>query len=386
VEQISLLYTLFKRIDNMKMVQVPNIVLNNLWVENVTRSKAMKEQLELAISFDTSLEDIEILRKEMETFVRHPDNARDFQQDFTLEATGVGSMDKLLLKIEIRHKSNWHNETVRAARRSKFMCALVLALRKVPIYGPGGGGEALGGPNNPGYSVAISDEWAAEARDKAKAAKEAKRLVPTAPKGEESEHDKEAAENMNARNPLEDAAHGTDGSFTSARDSQTFKEDIEDRKRNSEISELREGLLKRKSTRGRRRAGDHIPIVDTETEPNISVTSPRSYTSGFGNRDLLDEEAELGIHQTHSSGPLDTYGNQSQGYGPSQQPQQGPQYSIYPPQTQGTYPQQYQQQPQSSSLHPLTGVAVASQQQASTAPPPVRPNRPTGNNNAGDSA
>ena len=100
----------------------------------------MKEQLEMFIAFDTSLEDIEILRKEMEAFVRDPENSRDFQPDVVLECTGICSMDKLQLKVEIRHKSNWSNETVRAARRSKFMCALVLALRKVPIYPPGGGG------------------------------------------------------------------------------------------------------------------------------------------------------------------------------------------------------------------------------------------------------
>jgi hypothetical protein len=392
------LYTLFKRIDTMKMVQVPNIVLNNLWVENVTRSKAMKEQLELAISFDTSLEDIEILRSEMETFVRHPDNARDFQPDFTLEASGVGNMDKLMLKIEIRHKSNWHNETVRAARRSKFMCALVLALRKVPIYGPGGGGEALGGPTNPGYSVAITDALAAEARDKAKEAKEAKRLVPTAPKADQIDHDKEAAENLNSRNPLDDAAHGNDGSWTSGRDDQTLGETAEDRKRDSDIDELREGLMKRKSTRGRRRAGDHIPIVDTESQPNISVTSPRNFTSSFGNRDMLDEEAELGIHQTSSTGPLDPYTNQAQTYGP------GAGYSVYPQQSQGAYPKQYQQGQQANTLHPMVSApaAIGAQQQqmqmqqmqqtqqmqqpqsmSSMAPPPGRPVIPgTGNNNA----
>ena len=156
----------------MKMVQVPNIILNNLWIENVTRSKAMKEQLEMFISFDTTLEDIELLRAEMEAFVRAPDNSRDFQPDIILEATGIGNMDKLQLKVEIRHKSNWANETIRASRRSKFMCALVLALRKIPIYAPGGGGEPLGGPTNPGYSVAVPDDWAAEAREKAKAAQE----------------------------------------------------------------------------------------------------------------------------------------------------------------------------------------------------------------------
>ena len=176
VQQISLLYTVFKRIDYMKMVQVPNIVLNTMWIENVTRSTAMKEQFELSISFDTSLEDVELLRAEMEAFVQHPDNCRDYQPDVVMECSGVGTMDKMVLKTEIRHKSNWSNETLRASRRSKFFCALVLALRKIPIYGPGGGGQDLGGPANPTYSVTVTDEMAAAARAKADEEKEKKRL------------------------------------------------------------------------------------------------------------------------------------------------------------------------------------------------------------------
>ena len=60
-----------------------------------------------------------------------------FQPEIDVEVVGVGDMDKLELRVDIRHKSNWSNETVRAARRSKFMCALVLAMRKVPIRAPG---------------------------------------------------------------------------------------------------------------------------------------------------------------------------------------------------------------------------------------------------------
>jgi small-conductance mechanosensitive channel len=56
----------FELIDSIRMAQVPNIVLNNLWIENITRSKAMKEQSDTFISFDTSLEDIDLLRKETE--------------------------------------------------------------------------------------------------------------------------------------------------------------------------------------------------------------------------------------------------------------------------------------------------------------------------------
>ncbi|CRK17982.1 hypothetical protein BN1723_017598, partial [Verticillium longisporum] len=153
VDKISLLYTVFTRIDKMQVVQVPNIVLNNLWIENVSRSKAMKEVITIHISYDTSFEDIETLRHEMEAFVRHSDNSRDFQPDVAMGVSSVGDLDKLALDVVIKHKSNWHNEIVRATRRSKFMCALVLSLKKVPIYAPGGGSEALGGPTNPTYSV-----------------------------------------------------------------------------------------------------------------------------------------------------------------------------------------------------------------------------------------
>lgn len=343
----------------MKMVQVPNIVLNNLWIENVTRSKAMKEQLDMFISFDTSLEDIELLRKEMETFVRHPDNSRDFQPEITLEATGIGNMDKLQLKVEIRHKSNWSNETVRAARRSKFMCALVLALRKVPIYGPGGGGEALGGPTNPGYSVAISDTWATEARDKAKETKEGKRLVPSAPLASKTEES--VAQSLNARNPTTDAA------WTSGIDDRTLggsRDESPDgnRKRSAEIEGVRQGLLKRESTRGRRKPGEAIPPVPSSNQPGIGITaaSPTSATGmGFlgSAQQVLDEEAELGIHETYSTNHLGAGPYSGSGYNvappPQQQVVQGGGYSIYP-----TTSIQQQEQPLSSS--PPSRVPVGS--------------------------
>jgi hypothetical protein len=309
VEQISLLFTIFKRIDSMKMVQVPNIVLNNLWIENITRSKAMKEQLDMYISFDTSLEDIETLRSEMESFVRHPDNSRDFQTDIILEATGIGSMDKMQLKIEIRHKSNWHNETVRAARRSKFMCALVLALRKVPIYGPGGGGEPLGGATNPGYSVAVPDSFASEARDKAAKAKEAKRLIPTKPKPAQSADlglgpasEEKAADALNSRRPTEDpsAAWGARDDVTLGSRDQSLDRD---RKRSQEIDDLKQTLLKRESTRGRRKPGEHVPAVPnlSAAYPSMSLTpaDERADMSFMGNaHQALDEEQGLGLQPT----------------------------------------------------------------------------------------
>ncbi|KAJ5542456.1 hypothetical protein N7535_004877 [Penicillium sp. DV-2018c] len=137
VERISLLFTVFRNVKDHRVTQVPNNILNSLWVDNFTRADAMHEQLTIPVAFDTSFAEVQALRQEMESFVRDKDNSRDFQPDVNIELGGVGDMDKLELCVDIRHKSNWSNETIRAARRSKFMCAFVLAVRKVGIRGPG---------------------------------------------------------------------------------------------------------------------------------------------------------------------------------------------------------------------------------------------------------
>ena len=104
VERISLLYTVFKNLKTHKTTQAPNVVLNNVWIDNVTRSKAMRESLLLYINFDTTLEDIQLLRKEMQSFVLDKENSRDFEPEIDVEVTGIAEMNKLELRVEIRHK------------------------------------------------------------------------------------------------------------------------------------------------------------------------------------------------------------------------------------------------------------------------------------------
>ena len=104
VEHISLLFTIFKRVDNHKTVQIPNIVLNQTWIENITRSKAMRERVLMYINFDTKLEDIHALKNEMQSFVLDKENSRDFQPEIDVEVTGIAEMNKLELQVEIRHK------------------------------------------------------------------------------------------------------------------------------------------------------------------------------------------------------------------------------------------------------------------------------------------
>ena len=285
VKHISLLFTVFKHINSHKLTQVPNIVLNTMWIQNVSRSDAMREQLTIYVDFGTTLEDVQLLRNEMQAFVADKENSRDFQPDINIEITGIASMDKMELKVEIRHKSNWSNETVRAARRSKFMCALVLALRKIPINGPGGGGPALGSVDQPTYSVNVSDAQAATNREAAAKARDAKRLFPTEKPGlpaksegvvssaeptmrdsvtppplrvrQPAASESNALASLNSRRPAADTA-STPGDLIEPTTPRSIAHsvstiDTPDFDRTLSIEEVR-GQLRRQSTRGKRRA------------------------------------------------------------------------------------------------------------------------------------
>lgn len=273
---------------------MPNIQLNNLWIDNVSRSKAMVETVELDVSYDTTFEDIELLRAEMEKFVRSSDNSRDFKPDFNISVGGVGNLDKMVLYISIKHKSNWHNDGVRATRRSKFMCALAVALKKVPIYGPGGGSETLGGPTNPTYSVAVSDQFASAARTEASKQKEAGRMVPTTQSEEEArDAEQHAISEINTR-PLAVDTEGIWDHRDRDERSPTSHDPSEDPRRSRDIESVRTGLLKRESTRGRRKAGEGLQnLTPTESGPGGFPTH-----SSAARLETFDEEANTGMPST----------------------------------------------------------------------------------------
>lgn len=305
VKHISLLFTVFQNVNTHKLTQVPNVVLNTLWIHNVTRSEAMRELLQIYVSFDTTLEDVQTLKNEMHAFVTEKDNSRDFQPDINIAITSLASMDKMELTVEIRHKSNWSNETVRAARRSKFLCALVLALRKIPIYAPGDGGAPLGSVDQPSYTVAVSDDQAASNRTAFDKAKDAKRLFPAKAKTESDgkggdrgvstategsdprdfaappplryrqapNFESDVLTSLNSRHPAADTANHphdyveptTPKSLARSTSGTAEQTDLD---RANDLEEVR-GMLRRQSTRGKRR-----PSVGSA--PRIGAISERS--------------------------------------------------------------------------------------------------------------
>lgn len=302
VEHISLLFTVFRRASGVKtgqLCQYPNIVLNSLALDNVSRSKAMTEQVTLDISFGTSFDDIQILKNELKNFVTDKENSRDFLPDLEVEVLGTTDMSKLQLKVEIKHKSNWANETLRAARRSKFMCALVAALRAVPINAPGGGSDAAGSAANPNYSVAISDSDAkenaqhtAEEREKARLiptkkiqeAKDANPLSPTASSGRGgmaglTYHDAKIVNDLTSRDPASDPARDETAWATGRDDTSTLggKTSID----YQDLNDVR-GMLRRESTRGKRKPSTETSRYNHPTGiPTINEPQPGEYSSGY---------------------------------------------------------------------------------------------------------
>ncbi|KAI1519485.1 Mechanosensitive ion channel [Pyrenophora tritici-repentis] len=278
VEHIALLYTVFKRVTNGKTVQIPNIVLNSLWVENVTRSKAMREQVSVFCDFGTSFEDVNLLKQEMLAFVRDPINSREFHPDIDIEVFSIAEMNKLELHVEIRHKSNWSNESLRASRRSKFMCALVLALRKVPINGPAGGDAILGSQDKPTWSVAVPPADALAAYQSYQEKTDASRLNPLNKSNQDNTGKSTGTDYLgigedNAISALNNRKPGLDTIRDDTWDARGDDRSTIGRPSTDQRPDLDEvrGLLRKASSVGKRKGGSTLSPFGSR----ISVDTPR---------------------------------------------------------------------------------------------------------------
>ena len=103
VERIALMTTRFSRVDNGKFVQLPHSLLNTYWIENLTRSKVLKEYLTIAVSPDTTFETIEAIEEDLKIFVER--NERDFKKgSVAISLSSINDLTQLKLDIEVEHK------------------------------------------------------------------------------------------------------------------------------------------------------------------------------------------------------------------------------------------------------------------------------------------
>jgi small-conductance mechanosensitive channel len=171
VKRQSLLYTVFRRLDNGVDLQISNERLLQKRIENFSRSGVNRQGLSLFVSFKTSFEDIVYLRQEIEAFLA--ENKRDYMQDLGLSVVNLHELNKIEIRCSVAHKSNWGNEKLRANRANRFYLALVAAIRKIPLDKPGGSLSA-GDEGKPMFTVPLTD---AEGAQKMQDAAEARRTV-----------------------------------------------------------------------------------------------------------------------------------------------------------------------------------------------------------------
>lgn len=160
VERISLLYTVFRRADSWVEIQVGNEYLQQCRIENITRSGCNREAIGIVVDIRTSFQDLKHLRAELDNFLKHADNKRDFLPAFSLAIVGVHELDKMELKFRFAHRTNFSVEALKSARHMKLMCAILTACRKLRIQRPDA--EPLGQPGRPLFSVHMTEKEANE--------------------------------------------------------------------------------------------------------------------------------------------------------------------------------------------------------------------------------
>lgn len=130
VHKISLLYTVFTEVETLQSVQVPNIVLNNLWIENRTRSHTLKEAVHVSVSVDTACGQVDDMRVKLGQAFLQADTRRFFQPNAVAYVVRVDDLGKLALCIEMEHMPGWQDDAVRAQRRTALICTIARLLRE----------------------------------------------------------------------------------------------------------------------------------------------------------------------------------------------------------------------------------------------------------------
>lgn len=155
VKRQSLLYTVFRRLDNNSDLQISNEELFRKSIENYTRSDINKQRITMFIDFRTSFKDLDKLRTVLEAFVS--DNSRDYVPgSLALAVTSLHELNKMELRVVFTHRNNWSDEKLRAMRSNKFYCNLVAACRQIPLFKPGALLPVAGENGNPLYTTQLN--------------------------------------------------------------------------------------------------------------------------------------------------------------------------------------------------------------------------------------
>ncbi len=129
----------------MQYTFVGNFVLKDKYIYNIRRSGPIAETFVFEVDFVTTFEKLQELRSRMLKFLKA--EGRDFMQifdgklirqtasgnvatesnDFLVIVDDLPAQGKMVLKADIKYKTNWQEGALKVQRRNKWICALKTA-------------------------------------------------------------------------------------------------------------------------------------------------------------------------------------------------------------------------------------------------------------------
>jgi hypothetical protein len=146
VANMALMSTAFRRVDGTN-VWIGNDILRSKIISNIRRSGPISETITFEVDFATDFKKLQDLRDKMLLFLNM--EKRDYNPVFDVVVDDFPAQGKLILKADIKYKSNWQEGALKVQRRNKWICALKQALKDCPIYGPGDNGNPSPPPADP---------------------------------------------------------------------------------------------------------------------------------------------------------------------------------------------------------------------------------------------
>ena len=201
VKRQSLLYTVFRRLDNNSELQIANDQLYQKGIDNYTRSGINRQSLSMFVDFRTSFKDLAKLRTILDKFLFY--NPRDYVPgSLALNVTSLHELNKMELRLGFTHRNNWSDDKLRSQRSNKFHCALISACRAVPLYRPGKMLPSAGDNGNPVYTVQLNTTTElAENIQKEKDRRQGLRWDFEKPEAKEKNEEEAAAESHSETKP-----------------------------------------------------------------------------------------------------------------------------------------------------------------------------------------
>lgn len=146
VANMALMSTSFRRVDGT-YVWIGNDILRSKVISNIRRSGPISETIAFEVDFATDFKKLQELRDKMLHFLNI--EKRDYNPVFDVVVDDFPAQGKLVLKADIKYKSNWQEGALKVQRRNKWICALKESLRDCAIFGPGDNGNPSPAPPDP---------------------------------------------------------------------------------------------------------------------------------------------------------------------------------------------------------------------------------------------